>query len=186
MVELFDAFPYLKSQKITIRKMMEQDVEALAEITDNDNVYKYIAPFLHKKSKNFLLTAIKNIGSRDFDKKKFIIAGIYLNDDPDKIVGLAEMFDYNKKANRITIGYRINEAYWHQGIATNAVELMTRYLSQEIGIDVIQGFVMADNIYSSKVLLKNNYKKENYVVQEKNWGGHDVVDVEVYTHTKTN
>ena len=186
MVELFDAFPYLKNQKIIIRKMVEQDVEALAEITDNDNVYKYIAPFLHRKSKNFLLTAIKNISSRDFDKKKFIIAGIYLNDDPDKLVGLAEMFDYKKKANRITIGYRINEAYWHQGIATNAVELMTRYLSQEIGIDVIQGFVMADNIYSSKVLLKNNFKKENYVVQEKNWGEHDVVDVEVYTHTNTN
>lgn len=96
------------------------------------------------------------------------------------------MFDYKKKANRITIGYRINEAYWNQGIATSAVELMTKYLSQEIGIDVIQGFVMADNIYSSKVLLKNNYQKENYVVQEKNWGGHDVVDVEVYTHTSEN
>lgn len=183
-MRLFDAFPYLKNQKITIRKMVEQDVEALAEISDNDKVYKYIAPFLYRKSKNFLLTAIKNIGSRDFDKKKYIIAGIYLNDDPDKLVGLAEMFDYKEKANRITIGYRINEAYWHQGIATNAVELMTRFLSQEIGIDVIQGFVMANNIYSSKVLLKNNFKKENYVVQEKNWGGHDSVDVEVYTYVK--
>lgn len=183
-MRLFDAFPYLKNQKITIRKMVEQDVEALAEISDNDKVYKYIAPFLYRKSKNFLLTAIKNIGSRDFDKKKYIIAGIYLNDDPDKLVGLAEMFDYKEKANRITIGYRINEAYWHQGISTNAVELMTRFLSQEIGIDVIQGFVMANNIYSSKVLLKNNFKKENYVVQEKNWGGHDSVDVEVYTYVK--
>lgn len=55
MVELFDAFPCLKNQKIIIRKMVEQDVEALAEITDNDRVYKYIAPFLHRKSKNFFL-----------------------------------------------------------------------------------------------------------------------------------
>lgn len=186
MMALFDTFPHLSNDKIIIRKMVEDDIETLAEITNNDNVYKFIPPFLHKKSRNVLLTAIRNIGSRDFNKKKLIIAGIYLRNEPNKLVGMAEMFDYKKKVNKITIGYRINEAYWHQGIATNAVELMTRYLSQEIGIDIIQGFVMADNIYSSKVLLKNNFKKENYVVQEKNWGGQDVVDVEVYTHTKTN
>lgn len=182
---LFDAFPHLTNKKITIHKMVEGDVDALAEITDNDQVYKYIAPFLYKKSKSFLLTAIKNIGSRDFEKKKYIIAGIYLNDNPDMLVGLAEMFDYKKKENSITIGYRINEAYWNQGIATNAVALMVQYLTCEMGISCIQGYVMADNTYSAKALLKNSFKKESYTVQEKNWGGHEVVDVEVYTYART-
>mgnify|MGYP000952631903 CR=1 FL=1 len=182
MAELFSTFPYLKNDKIIIRKMTESDVEALAEISNNENVYKYIPPFLYKKSNNFLLSAIRNIGGRDFEKNKMIIAGIYVNENPNRLVGLAEMFDYKKRANTITIGYRINEVFWNQGIATNAVELMIEYLSKEIGINSIQAFVMSNNKYSGKVLLKNGFQKEDYVMQEKNWGGQEVVDVDVYTY----
>lgn len=77
--------------------MGESDVTALAQICNNDNVYKYIPPFLYKKSTKSLLTAIKNLGGRDFEKKKLIIAGIYLKKAPDKLVGLAEMLIIKRK-----------------------------------------------------------------------------------------
>lgn len=184
MAELFDKFPDLKNEKIHIRKMTESDIDALTLITENENVYKYIPPFLYKKNRKFLSTAIKNIGGRDFDKKKMIIAGVYLCDNPDVLVGLAEIFDYKKRANKITIGYRINESYWNQGIEANIVKLVTEYLCDEIGISCIQAFVMPENIYSGKALIKNNFKKEDYLVHEKNWGGQENVEVEVYTYTK--
>ena len=41
---------------------------------------------------------------------------------------------------------------------------------------------MPQNTYSGRALLKNNFKKEDYLAQEKNWGGQEVVDVEVYTY----
>ncbi|WP_270355578.1 hypothetical protein [Longicatena caecimuris] len=50
------------------------DVAALSEISNNDNVYKYISPFLYKESNKMLETAIKNLGGRDFEKKKLIIS----------------------------------------------------------------------------------------------------------------
>lgn len=49
MTELFDVFPYLENEIVIIRKMEESDVPALSEISNNDNVYKYIPPFLYKK-----------------------------------------------------------------------------------------------------------------------------------------
>ena len=73
----------------------------MSEISNNDNVYKYISPFLYKKSYKTLETAIKNLGGRDFEKKKLIIAGIYLKNNPNRLVGLAEMFDYKKRENVI-------------------------------------------------------------------------------------
>ena len=181
-MELYEQFPHIQNEKIIIKKMIEDDLDNLFEITNNDNVYKYIPPFLYKKSKGNLLVAIRNLGSRDFDKKKCIIAGVYLCNNPNKLVGMAELFDYKKRDDKITIGYRIKEVYWHQGIATNVVDLLTKYLSNEIGIGTIQAFVMPNNIYSSKALLKNGFEKENYLIQEKNWGGKDIVDVEVYTY----
>lgn len=104
MTELFDVFPYLENDKVIIRKMESNDIAALSEISNNDNVYKYIPPFLYKKSKKVLETAIKNLGGKDFANKKYIIAGIYLKDSPNRLVGLAEMFDFKKKENKITVG----------------------------------------------------------------------------------
>ena len=85
MTELFDEFPCLENDKVMIRKMELSDVVALSEISNNDNVYKYIPPFLYKKSIKALETAIKNFGGRDFEKKKYIIAGIYLKDNPNRL-----------------------------------------------------------------------------------------------------
>ena len=181
-MKLFDEFPYLENDYIIIRKMTENDADALSTITDNDNVYRYIPPFLYKKSKGNLLAAIRNLGGRDFDKKKLIIAGIYLKTEPNHLIGLAEMFDLKKRPNSITIGYRLNESYWHKGIATNVIELMIGYLVKNIGIDKLNAYVMPENMYSARALLKNGFCKLPERVEEKNWGGKDKVLVDVYMY----
>ena len=165
-------------------KVELSDVDALSEISNNDNVYKYISPFLYKKSNKVLETAIKNFGGRDFEKKKLIIAGIYLKDNPTRLVGLAEMFDYKKGENKITIGYRLNAMYWNKKIASNTLRLMVEYLVNQIGITTLIAFVMPENLYSSKILLKTGFVKENNPVQEKNWGSQNIVSVDVYTYRK--
>lgn len=182
MTELYDVFPYLENDKVIIRKMESSDVVALSEISNNDNVYKYISSFLYKKSNKTLETAIENLGGRDFEKKKLIIAGIYLKNNPNRLVGLAEMFDYKKRENEITVGYRLNEDYWNKKIASNALKLMVEYLVNEIGITTLKAFVMPENLYSSKILLNNGFIKEDYTSQEKNWGGQEIVSVDVYTY----
>ncbi|MEA4912900.1 MAG: GNAT family N-acetyltransferase [Oscillospiraceae bacterium] len=184
MKNLFDEFPFLRDDCIIIKKMVEEDVDALMEITDNPNIYKYIPPFLYKKSRGNLLAAIRNLGARDFNSKKMIIAGIYLCAEPDRLTGLAEMFDYKKRSGQMTIGYRLNELYWHRGIATEAVKLMTNYLCNDMGIQTLQAFVMPENVFSEKALLKNGFTKENHTVQEKNWGGKDIVDLNVFTYSR--
>lgn len=183
-MQLFDVFPVIENNHIIIRKMTEGDIDALSDITNNDNVYRYIPAFLFKKSKGNLDAAIRNLGGRDFDKKKLIIAGIYLKSDPNHLIGLAEMFDYKKRANEITIGYRLNESYWHRGIASNAIKLMVEYLTNEIGIEKLFAYVMPENIYSARALLGNGFIKENEQEEKENWGGRDKVVVDIYTYTK--
>lgn len=52
------------------------------------------------------------------------------------------MFDYKKKHNQITIGYRLNEDYWHRGIATEVICMLKNYLVEEMNISTIKAFVM--------------------------------------------
>lgn len=72
--------------------------------------------------------------------------------------------------------------YWNQGIATNAVKLMIKYLSDMTGIDTLQAIVMPENIYSSKILKNNGFIKEDSTVQKENWGGQESVEAEVYLY----
>ena len=181
MGQLFETFPLLESETLVIRKMTEDDIDALREITDNDNVYRYIPPFLYRKSRGNLLATIRNLGGRDFEKKKMIVAGIYLRSEPNKLVGLAEIFDYKKRISQVTIGYRINEDYWHRGIATEAVRLLIEYLCGSMGIRTLKAFVMPENIYSERILLKNGFVKEADTILGQNWGGHESVDLNVFT-----
>lgn len=52
-----------------IRAMREEDVDNLSTLTSNENVYRYIPPFLYKKSRGNLLAAIRNLSGRDFEKR---------------------------------------------------------------------------------------------------------------------
>lgn len=183
--DLYEQFPYIVTDDIVIRKMADSDLDALFEICSNDNVYRYTPDFLHTQSKTKLKTAIKNLGERDFTKKRWIIAGICLPDAPNYVVGTAEMFEFNKDVNMVEIGYRINETYWGQGIASRAVHAMVEFLFDEIGVNRIQAFVLPKNVNSQKVLLKNSFTKEGLIRQAHNWKGKGIVDLELYSLLKS-
>ena len=64
---------------------------------------------------------------------------------------------YQKSAE---IGYWIGEPFWGKGIATKAVELITKYGFDELNLNRIYTGVFEYNIVSMKVLEKNGFQKE--------------------------
>lgn len=185
MSKLFDAFPFLQDKVISIGKMQVSDTDDLMEITGNENIYRFIPHFLYKKSRGNIIAAIRNMGERDFNKHKEIIAGIYLNSNR-KLIGLFEVFDHKKRSGTVTIGYRINENYWNQGIATKACGMMVAYLSKMEDVHNLVAYVMPDNIFSAKVLLKNGFEKMHYTKEDHNWGQCENVTLDVYQFTVRN
>lgn len=79
------------------------------------------------------------------------------------------------------IGYRVNQRYWHQGIATEIVRTLIPYLFDYIGLNRIQATVMPQNIFSARALLKNGFTKEGLIRQGTFWSGQGVLDVELYS-----
>lgn len=176
----YEEFPHIITDDVILRKVVDSDSDSIFEIYSNDNVYKYINTDLYTKKKSEMAKTIRILGLI-FERKTHIITGICLPDNPDKVVGIAEMFDYDKKVNVMTIGYKINESYWGQGIATKAVSAMVNYLFKQIGINRIQAFVMTENIGSQKVLLKNDFTKEGVIRQGNFWKGKGVVDLVLFS-----
>lgn len=175
-------FPYIKTDEITLRKIVPADIDSLFEIYSDEKLFLH-SPNMLKKNKDTVLNMIGHF-ERDFNKRKIILLGITLNDNPDSIVGTTEMFDYDRDVNMITIGYRLNYSFWGRGIAAKAVKAMTEYLFDEIGINRIQAFVMPENIKSLNVLRKNNFTEEGIIRQGHIWKGKGVVDLVLFSKLK--
>lgn len=183
--DLYERFPYIAADNIIIRKLSEADTEALFEIFSNDNMFQYIPDFLHTKDKEVLRNAIRRIGEQDFYEERWIMAGVYLTENPGRVIGTAEIFDYNREVNAVEIGYRVNEKFWGRGIAGEIVQALTDYLFREIGLNRIQATVLPENIQSKRVLLKNGFTKEGLLRQVSCWKGRGVVDLEMYSLLKS-
>ena len=182
MNELFESFPVINGEKIHLGKIDITHLDDVFSIYSNEIVFKYcgITPRYNKD------TVEKMIGhfERDYHKRSKVKWGIFLNQSSNKLVGILEAFDFNQKVNMVTIGYYLEPTYWGQGIASEAVSLLTVHLFEEVHVNRIQAEVMIENEGSKRVLTKNGYIKEGTLRQANVWTGKGIVDLEIYAILK--
>lgn len=179
---LFGALPELQSDHVRLAKVEEKHLEELFEIYSNDRVFDYCG-IIPKHNKDTVRKMIPHF-ERDYLKKSVIKWGIFAHQDNDRLVGIAEAFNFNQKVNMVTIGYFLAESYWGKGLATESVRLLTRFLFEEADLNRIQAEVMPANEVSKKVLLKNGYVYEGTLRQASLWSGKGIVDLEMYSLLK--
>jgi len=103
----------------------------------------------------------------------------------NKMVGIAEIFDFNNEVNSLEIGYTVNQNYCGKGIATKATEMMLEFLFNVIDVNRIQASTMPVNEKSQNVLKRNGFVYEGTLRQVKNWIGKGVVDLTFYSILKS-
>ncbi|USG66574.1 GNAT family N-acetyltransferase [Brevibacillus ruminantium] len=175
---VFGEFPILKSDRFVLKKIEDHHLDDVFDIYSNDKVFAYcgIIP-KHKKE------TVKNmIGhfERDYQKKARIKWGIFANDQPDRLLGIIEAFDFQQKVSMVTVGYFLAEAHWGKGIATEAVKILLHFLFTEVNVNRVQAEVMPPNEPSKRVLLKNGFVKEGTLRQAALWSGKGIVDLEIF------
>ena len=84
----------------------------------------------------------------------------------------------------VTIGYFLSESYWGNGIASEALKTIIKFLFEKVNVNRIQAEVMPENEVSKKVLLKNGFTKEGLLRQANLWSGKGIVDLEIYSILK--
>lgn len=173
---IFNEFPVLKSDRLIMKKIEEQDIEGVFAIYSNESVFEYCG-IIPKHNKDTVKKMIHHF-ERDYIKRTRIKWGIFFNDE---LTGIIEAFDFNQKVNMCTIGYFLAESYWRKGIATEAVRVLLKFLLQEANVNRIQAEVMPQNEMSKKVLLKNGFTYEGTLRQATLWSGKGVVDLDIYS-----
>lgn len=164
MKELFTDIPVLRSGELCLRQLTDADAEDLKQLTMEDRVYLFLPTFLFEKKYADIREVIRRLYDEGLDDS--LILGVFRN---GRFCGLAEVYGYRAAIRKVSVGYRLLEEVWGQGIATEALRLMTEELLNNRGIEIITASTMIENQASAHVLQKNGFTLVNHNAGE-DWG----------------
>ena len=140
---------------IKLRRLQNSDAEQLAKLANNKKVWDNVRdlmphPYGIKDAEFFI-----NLTKKEDPEVNFAIVR---DEELCGVIGLSPQSDVNRLSAEL--GYWLGEPYWGQGIATRAVDLITAYGFEELGMVRIYAGVYEYNLGSMRVLEKNGFVKE--------------------------
>ncbi|MCR4839401.1 MAG: GNAT family N-acetyltransferase [Eubacterium sp.] len=163
-MQLFDEIPRLEGKRVTLKRITSEDEAGLRELVESEAVYRYLPTFLYEKKYEDTSYVIEHL--YDECLKDSLILGVYVNGE---FAGLAEFYGYRDPIHKVSVGYRLLERFWGQGIATETLSLMIGYLYGQMSIEIITASTMVENQASAAVLRKNGFNLVSHAAEE-DWG----------------
>ena len=104
MKRLFSEIPYIKTERLVLRKIEETDANSLSELVHSQNVYRYLPTFLFEHKYENIRDVILHL----YDEciRESIILGVFMG---DAFCGLAEIYGYQENTHKASIGCRFLE-----------------------------------------------------------------------------
>ena len=168
MTKLFDEIPCIEGERLVLDRIVESDADALQELMDNDNVYRYEPTYLFERQFDDAHEVIGQLYGDLFTNKESLILSIRMKED-GALCGLAEFYGLSEDRCKVSIGCRLLECYWGRGIATEATSMMLDYLHNQTNIELVTASTMADNVNSAHALEKAGFTCVERNVEE-DWG----------------
>ena len=164
MKKLFSEIPCLRGERVTLRPLTGSDADALRELTEDEEVYRYLPTFLFEQRYEDKKDVIDRLYGEEL--KESLILGVFMEEE---FCGLAEIYGCRAALRKVSVGYRLPKRCWGKGIATETLGILVRYLLEETDIRIITASTMVENHASANVLKKNGFRHLTYTVLE-NWG----------------
>ena len=175
---LFQEYPVMEDDMIVIRKMRDEDADALAGMCAEKDVYRYVPTFLYELKYEDKHEVIAKMDAECFDTRENILLGVYLK-ETGEFTGIAEFYAYEPDRRKCSIGLRLKQEFWGRKIASHAEKLMIRYLLDRANIRIITAHIMQENKASAAAALKNGFEKRYCDILE-DWGFAEPVLIDKY------
>jgi RimJ/RimL family protein N-acetyltransferase len=145
----------LKSGNILLRPLRKSDASRLAMLANNEKISCNLRDgFPHP----YTLADAESFLAKFTDQDPVTFFGIEYNGEHVGNISLVPGQDIYRKSAEI--GYFIGEPYWNKGIVTTAVNLITEYGFDKLGIIRIHTGVFEYNTASMRVLEKCGFTKD--------------------------
>lgn len=151
------SFIPIRSNRLIIREINENDLDDYYNFASNANVNKYLmGKSVYKREE--VQEIIANLREKYKNKQYFKLA-VCLK-DTNKLIGYIGLSTYDLTVRTCQVVYAFNEAYWHQGFATEALKTFLSYLINDQKKEIIYAGHVRENKNSGKVLLKCGFTRD--------------------------
>ena len=154
----FTPFPVLKTERLTLRQLISGDDNEILALRCDASVNKY----LDRKpctsiddAKIFIQTITENIKSNHS-----IYWAITLN-GTNKLIGTICLFGFSGDNLTAEIGFELSPAHQKKGIMQEAATKSIDFGQQHIGLKSIEAYTHYENISSTRLLEKLDFKKHS-------------------------
>lgn len=182
-MKLFDEIPYLENKRVILRRIKESDAKELDKLSFDEAVRKYLPADLFEYGFEDKKDAIRKMYEELFAEKKSLYLGIYNKENPDKLIGISEFYNYDPNWNKVSIGVRLGREHQGKALGTSAVKAQMEYLLNKTDVKRITAHVMTENQVSSAMLMKLGFRMRKFNVPE-DWGFEKCVPVNKYVYEK--
>jgi len=144
--------PIIETERILLRPFCIKDIERFAEICANPKVMRYIGDgkpvsrdVIAKKMPEWIAL---------YEKQQYGLMALVLK-DTDKLIGFCGFIHQTVDgSDYIELGYRLDEAYWGKGIATEAAVAVKNYAFNVLEIPMLISIINHHNDASKRVATK--------------------------------
>lgn len=176
---LFSSFPFMSSEKVTLTRMTELDLEAMWEIMGDEDNYRF-APTAALRSPAECALKLRQIDAM-FRDKAAIILGIYPNGKENRLAGFFEIYGIDPRVEAVTIRFTLHKECTGMGYASSSVRAAADYLIGTVGVHRIQAYVLPTNYRGVLVLERCGFLKEGTIREGFLWPDKGIVDLSLYS-----
>ena len=159
LYRIFSSIPTLRTERLTLRALRELDAEDMYEYAKDPEVTKYLLWSEHK-SLAFTKEYLAYVESR------YALGDLYdwaiTLTDSGKMIGTCGFTKIDTVNNSAEIGYVLNPAYHHMGIASEASAEVMRFGFEELALHRIEARFMQGNDASRTVMERLGMSFESF------------------------
>jgi ribosomal-protein-alanine N-acetyltransferase len=152
-----ESFHNIKTRRLDFIKLNIDDYLKVHEYVSNEDVSRFIGWNLMKneeETKHFIEELIKR---EELDTHWY---SSIVEAKSGKIIGNVMLFNFDRAALNVEIGYVLHQDFWNKGYGNEIVDVLSSFIFDEMKFKKIYAKVIKNNIPSSIILQKNGFLLE--------------------------
>lgn len=177
----FTPYPELETDRLLLRAVTDEDVDAVFELRSNPETMKFIPRPLVTSAAE-ALEHIRMIADKIADNEGINWA-ITLKGNP-QLLGIIGHYRIKPEHYRAEVGYMLLPEYQGKGIISEALKLVVAYGFDQMQLHSIEAIINPENIGSAVVLERTGFVKEAHLRENEYYDG-KFIDTVIYSLLKS-
>ena len=153
----FSVYPILRTARLSLRALTDNDVAALQDLRSDARVNEYLdRP--GSASHEDILHFIEKIRSSISEHASFY--WVITAEGSDELIGTICLWHIDSVQESAEIGYELHPDYWGKGLMQEAVEAVLDFCFKQVGLQVITAVLDKANERSVNLLIRNNFRAD--------------------------